>query len=350
MTISLLAVIAAGIVSALGTGMIRNYAVRNDVLDRPNERSSHTTPTPRGGGLAVVAIVLVAVVALVISGLLSLRVGVAFGVGGLAVALIGWLDDHRPLPAGTRALVHVAAAIWAVYWTGGLRELDLGAGSLTLGFGGNVLAVLGVAWLINLFNFMDGIDGLAGAEALAVGGIGASLLALGGNHGLALLSAVVAAAAFGFLCWNWAPARIFMGDVGSGFLGFAFAVLALASEAADGPPLLVWLLLLGAFIVDATLTVMRRVVRGEPWYAAHRRHAYQRLVQAGYSHRQVTTWILALNLGLGALAWLAVGRGSVAAELGLGFALVFACYLAVDQIRPMWEDPNAASNRASAGP
>jgi Fuc2NAc and GlcNAc transferase len=157
-------------------------------------------------------------------------------------------------------------------------------------------------WLTNLYNFMDGIDGLAGAEAVVAGLVGAGLAAATGADGLALAAVSLAAAAGGFLVFNWPPATIFMGDVGSGLIGYAFGVMALASERADAVPLIVWLLLLGVFIVDATATLIARLWKRERWYEAHRSHAYQHAVQAGASHRQVTVAILGLNVVLGAAA------------------------------------------------
>ena len=336
MTLAIVALIAAALASAVGTDLMRRYALRNEVLDHPNQRSSHTQPTPRGGGVAIVAVVLAAVVALSAANLIERNVALALGVGGAAIALVGWIDDHRALAAVTRAAVHFAASGWAVYWLGGLPELDLGAWAFPLGAAGHLLALLGVVWLVNLFNFMDGIDGIAGGEALAVGGIGAALLLATGHAGLALLSATIAAAAVGFLRWNWPPARIFMGDAGSGFLGFAFAILALASDHGGGPPLLVWLILLGVFVVDATLTLVRRVRHGARWYAAHRTHAYQRLVQSGRSHGAVSSAVMGVNLVLGALAalgtmWPRLLPGALLVAAGLLAGL----YLAVERIRPM---------------
>jgi Fuc2NAc and GlcNAc transferase len=200
-----------------------------------------------------------------------------------------------------RATVHVLAAGWAVWCLGGLPSLDLGVAVVPLGMGGNLLAVVGLVWLINLYNFMDGIDGLAAGEAVGVGLVGGVLLAAAGATGLSLVALALAAAAGGFLVFNWPPAKIFMGDVGSGLLGYAFGVLAMASERAGAVPLVVWMILLAVFIVDATATLIRRVVNGERWFEAHRSHAYQRAVQAGYSHHAVTVAVMGLN-GLLAVA------------------------------------------------
>ncbi|HEX2079721.1 MAG TPA: glycosyltransferase family 4 protein [Longimicrobium sp.] len=331
-------IVAAAAMAAgwMGTGLVRRYALEKNVLDVPNARSSHRVPTPRGGGMAIVLTSLAAVAALALLGVLPWRVGVALGVGGLAVAAVGWVDDHGGVSAPARALVHFAAAAWAVGWLGGLPAARLGAGTLPLGPLGAVLAVVGVVWMTNLYNFMDGIDGLAGGEAVTTGVIGGGLLLAAGEPGLAAAALAVTGASAGFLVWNWHPARIFMGDVGSGFLGFAFATLAVASERAGAVPLLAWVLLLGAFVFDATATLLRRARAGEAWHQAHRSHAYQRAVQAGLSHARVSAAVVAVNLVLGGLAAAAWRRPEwLVPALAAGLALLAVLYLRVERLYPM---------------
>ncbi len=289
------AILGAFLASCWLTSVVRRYALGRSIVDRPNSRSSHTVPTPRGGGAAIAVSWFLALGWLVASGLLDTWVGLALLVGGGAIAVIGWVDDRRGLPATVRAGVHLAAAVWAVWCLGGLPFLNVGVSVAPLGWMGGVLAVFGIAWLTNLYNFMDGIDGLAAGEAVSVGLVAGGLLMASGADGLALAALALAAASGGFLVFNWPPAKIFMGDVGSGLLGYAFGVLALASERAGAVPLIVWMMLLAVFIVDATATLTRRVVNGERWFEAHRSHAYQRAVQAGYSHRNVTVAVMGLN-------------------------------------------------------
>jgi Fuc2NAc and GlcNAc transferase len=286
----------AWFVSVLLTGAARAYALRRALLDIPNERSSHSVPTPRGGGLAIAITLAVAVTLLGLSGSLPREVAWALLGGGALVAGIGWWDDHRHVAPRWRVVVHVLAAIWAVYCLGGLSKLMLGNGAWNLGWIGSLLAVIAIVWLINLYNFMDGIDGLAGLEAVTVGLSGTALLWWVGSSGLALVAALVAMSCAGFLWWNWPPAKIFMGDVGSGLLGYCFAVLALAGEKSGQLPAAVWLVLLGVFVVDATFTLISRVLAGERWYTAHRSHAYQRSVQLGYSHRRITLAVGIINV------------------------------------------------------
>lgn len=305
--VSLLAVFAAaGVVSWLLTGTARRWMLARGTLDVPNERSSHVVPTPRGGGLAIAAVMLVGLVGGMAFGWLPLRLGIGLLGGGLMVGAIGWADDCFNLTYRPRLAVHFAAALWTLAWLGGFPRLHLGAASLPLGIAGWVLASLGIVWTVNFYNFMDGIDGIAGGEAVVVGLAGGLLLMATGAADLAALSFLIAASSFGFLLWNWSPARIFMGDVGSGVLGYLFSALAVASENRGAVPMLVWVLLLGVFVVDATVTLVRRALDREVVFNAHKKHAYQRAVQSGWSHGRVSAVVMLLGVVLGGLGWLAI--------------------------------------------
>jgi Fuc2NAc and GlcNAc transferase len=336
----LLALCALG--SWAGTGLVRRYALARSLLDVPNDRSSHAVPTPRGGGLAIAIALLAGFLGGGVLGLIEWRVALALVGGGLLVAGIGWIDDHSHVAARWRSLVHFIAAIWAVALLGGLNSLRLGPVELPLGIAGSALAVVGIVWLVNLYNFMDGIDGIAGGEATVVALLGGALAWYAGAPAVAVCAALVAAAAAGFLAWNWPPAKIFMGDVGSGLLGFLFAVIAIASENRGGPPLLVWGILLGVFLFDATATLIRRVLRGEQWYSAHRSHAYQRAVQSGWSHGRVSGGVQAINLLLGLIALVGVIRPPLLPfACGTALLLLSGVYLWIERIRPM--DPPRSS-------
>jgi|LSQX01.3.fsa_nt_gb Fuc2NAc and GlcNAc transferase len=291
--------------SSFLTQGVRHYALRRHILDIPNDRSSHIVPTPRGGGLAFVGVFLVGISLLFGLGILELRVFLALLGGGGLIAGVGWLDDRRGLTALVRLCFHFLAAIWAVSWLGGVPSLSLGFTELDLSWWGSGVAVIGVVWMINLYNFMDGIDGIAGTEAVTISGA-AVIFLWAQNSDVAAVCLLILAAVFGFLIWNWPPAKIFMGDVGSGFLGFVFAVLAIWSENSGAVPLLIWLLLLGVFIIDATVTLIKRMAGGEKLYEAHRSHVYQLAVQAGYSHKQVTLTVLLINIMLGIVAAVAL--------------------------------------------
>ena len=303
-------VLATALVAAyVLTGWVRAYALKAEMLDIPNARSSHDAPTPRGGGVALVAVVLAALPLISLWAALPSSGLAALWFGGAAVAAIGWLDDHTDVPARWRLLVHLVAAGWVVAWAEGAPPLPLPAGQWAWGLLGGGVLVLLISWIINLYNFMDGIDGIAGVEALTVAGIAAVLLWSLGAVGWALVAAIIAAASFGFLAWNWPPAKIFMGDGGSGFLGFVLAGLAVVTWSEAGLSVWSWLILLGAFIVDATITLMRRILRGERFYQAHRTHAYQHACRYYGSHRRVTVAVGLINLlWLGPLAWAAAVR------------------------------------------
>lgn len=286
----------AVLLSAALTLLVRRYALSRGVLDHPNARSSHSHPTPRGGGMSIVIVVSITA-ALFIYHDVSDAVPWAILSGGLTVALVGYLDDRSALPVRARMIVHVASAGWAVFLLGGMPPIQWGAAVAHLGFWGDVLAVFALVWMLNLFNFMDGIDGIAASEATFVAAAGAGLCWLVGIHSAtSVTAAAVAAASLGFLLWNWPPAKIFMGDVGSGYLGYVLGVLALAASCQSPAILWVWLILGGVFFVDATVTLVRRLLRGDRVYEAHRSHAYQWLARRWQSHKSVTMTVTAINL------------------------------------------------------
>jgi Fuc2NAc and GlcNAc transferase len=289
--------LATAVLTALLTGVLRALAVRGGVLDVPNARSSHSSPTPRGGGGAIVLVMSAALLALFGAGLIERPLLAALGVGGLVIAAVGFRDDRRALAAGVRLAVHTAAAVWALWCLGGLPPLRCGAALVDLGWGGQLLGLLGIIWVLNLFNFMDGIDGIAASEAVFIALAGGALAAIApAAPAVAVTALVFAAACLGFLWWNWPPARIFLGDIGSGYLGYVIAVLALAATRANPAAVWVWLILGGVFFVDATVTLTRRAARGERVHQAHRSHAYQRLTRRWGGHRAVTLTVWAVNL------------------------------------------------------
>ncbi|WP_285430511.1 glycosyltransferase family 4 protein [Pseudomonas sp. fls2-241-R2A-110] len=277
------------------TLVLRRYALANSLMDTPNERSSHSVPTPRGGGVAIVVSFLLALLILRGLDLMSLATLVGLLGSGLLVALIGFADDHGHIAARWRLLGHFAASIWALYWLGGSPGVTVFGLTLDPGWIGNILFVLYLVWMLNLYNFMDGIDGLASAEAISVC-LGMLLVYwFSANLELAWGPLALVAAVAGFLCWNYPPAKIFMGDAGSGFLGIVLAGMSI--EAASRSPELLWswLIMLGVFIVDATWTLMRRLLRGEKVYEAHRSHGYQYASRKHRSHKTVTLASIAIN-------------------------------------------------------
>jgi len=306
----------------LGVGGIRRWAEGRQVVDIPNARSSHTRPTPRGGGLAIVVVVLGG---LLLSALAAppapWPVLASYGAGALWVAAVSWVDDLRSVPNRIRFTVHSVAAVIAlvgvgVWWTVGVPVF----GVVDLGWAAVPITFLWIVGLTNAYNFMDGIDGIAGGQAVLAGMGWVVLGALSGLAWVGLAGLLIAAASIGFLGHNWPPARIFMGDVGSAFLGYTFAVLAVG--AAQGDPRLasVGVLLVWPFVFDAAFTFLRRWRRGENVFTAHRSHLYQRLVIAGVRQRWVTllyvvfalagldlafAWIVGLP-GSGVAVWVAI--------------------------------------------
>lgn len=271
------------IVSIVLTYMIKAYALKRSVMDIPNERSSHTVPTPRGGGAAIIMVFYV--------GIFYFRESVDVQLFyallcGLPIAFIGLMDDIFTLSSKIRFLIQSISAGMALYFLDGITHMDFILFELQ-GWWLNIIAFFAMVWLTNLYNFLDGIDGYAGSEALTVG-LGLFLLF---NNPLGL---VIVAAALGFLIFNWHQASIFMGDIGSTTLGFIFAVFVFYDTGHGN--IYVWLVLLSLFWFDATLTLIRRYLNGERISQAHKKHAYQRLVQSGWAHDKVVWYALLFNL------------------------------------------------------
>ena len=297
--------LAALVISLLLVHFMIGYAYRRGLLDLPGRRRSHQQPTPRGGGIGIVMVMLLCA-PWVLSGTVSHGVVASWIAGLLLIAGIGWWDDHRPLQILPRLAVQVLAV------SGFSAVLVHGGGS----WWWLLLLMPAGVWSVNLHNFMDGIDGLLALQSMFVA-CGLALLAWSiGQPALALAAAMLMLAAFGFSIYNRPPARIFMGDVGSGSIGwiiFAFSAMLWRID-----QVLIWpcLILSSAFAVDAGLTLLSRMLRGRRWYAAHREHLYQWLVRRGAAHAQVAWGYLAWNLLVVApLAWLALIHPTAAIPL-----------------------------------
>lgn len=287
--------VAVGI-SFLLTAALRKYAISRSLMDVPNARSSHVVATPRGGGVAIVVAFVMSLAFLYAVGMISPSVFIAIAGAGFSIAIIGFMDDHGHIAARWRLLGHFAAAVWLLGWIGGLPPVVLLGISVNLGWAGHALAALYLVWLLNLYNFMDGIDGIASVEAICAC-LGACLLYwLSGMDSLIWEPLLLAASVVGFLYWNFPPARIFMGDAGSGFLGMMLGGLSLQAAWVSAPMLWAWLILLGVFIVDATFTLLRRLFRGDKVYEAHRSHAYQFASRHFGKHLPVTFAVGVINL------------------------------------------------------
>jgi UDP-N-acetylmuramyl pentapeptide phosphotransferase/UDP-N-acetylglucosamine-1-phosphate transferase len=278
----------------LGVLIFRIWSVKNKILDVPNERSSHSVPTPRGGGLVIVLTSLFAYI--VYSKITGRHFSGSYLLGASIIALVSWLDDLLTISFVWRFLIQSLSAVLIVSTLGHFTEIYIPfGGNFDLNVFGSILTFFWIIWLTNAFNFMDGIDGLAGLQAVTAG-IGWLIIGrISGFEGASVLGGVLAFSSAGFLLQNWYPAKVFMGDVGSAFLGFSFAVLPLIAEHDQVKtnsilPLLplisvslVWL-----FWFDTVLTFFRRMLKGEKVWQAHREHIYQKLVIVGYTHRFIS--------------------------------------------------------------
>ena len=309
--------------SGLLTLLLIRHGTRVSRLDIPNERSSHSTPTPRGGGIAIVAVTVAALVGCYLSNLMDGRDAIAIAAGSLIVALVGYLDDRGTITAARwRLLGHALGALIIVVALRGLPALPVFGRAVDLGIVGSILAILYLMWLLNLFNFMDGIDGITGTETLVVALCGAFLAwdAVPSSK-LWIMPLALAGAAAGFLFLNWSPAKIFLGDVGSGFIGIVMGALSL--QAAHTVPRLgwCWVILMGVFIVDASITLLHRSLRRERLYVAHRSHAYQHLAIKLNSHATVSAGVGAITM-----LWLLPIAFAVERQIIDGFAGVLIAY------------------------
>jgi Fuc2NAc and GlcNAc transferase len=291
------------------TGLMRVYALKKNILDNPNERSSHTIPTPRGGGMAIVVTYLSVLIILLSLDYFSITTGLTLIGAGLGIAVLGFLDDHGHINSMIRLLIHFIIAGSIVFALGGFSETVLFNGHVSLGWFANIIAILFLVWLLNLYNFMDGINGIASIEAITtVFSIG--IIYWGLNTELMYQPLLLlAASVFGFMLWNFPKAKIFMGDAGSGFLGLILGIFALIALKYSAALFCAWIICLGVFIVDATFTLIRRVFNGHKMYDAHRTHAYQYASRKYQSHTVVTISVLFINmLWLLPMAYLASQR------------------------------------------
>lgn len=281
-------VIGIMLLACFFTGLATWYARHRGMLDHPGERHSHAVVTPRGGGIGIILALLTASPWLIGSG--DETWGKCILPGLLVLAVLGWRDDHVSLSARVRFFVQLAVSIYLV-------ACAINNGWMQ-GVGSILVAVLFLVWMTNLYNFMDGSNGMAGLQGVFGGAVLFFLFDSGGQPGLALASACVAASCAGFLPWNLVNARVFMGDVGSIALGFVFAALLVIGVGKQAFSLPVAVLVMLVFVTDSTLTLIARVLKREQWYNAHKQHLYQRLIAHGWTHGRVALLYQAINLVL----------------------------------------------------
>jgi Fuc2NAc and GlcNAc transferase len=276
------------LLSFTGTFIIIKVAHRKNILDVPNLRSSHTEPTPRGGGLAIVLTWYLGLLGLRYLNLLEADLFYAL-ISGSVLAVIGLLDDLYSLKPWIRMLFQVLTVIAGLYFLKGFNTIYLGSNEFTLHFIFTLIALIGAVWFVNLFNFLDGIDGYASIEAIAV----ASGMYIVTNNPIFL---ILILSVSGFLLWNWPKARIFMGDIGSTQLGYILVILGIYFNNNHELNIFGWMTLTSLFWIDATITLLRRWRNKEKLSEAHKKHAYQRIVQYGFSHQKTILFALFINI------------------------------------------------------
>lgn len=279
------------------TFSIKQIALKKSLLAIPNERSSHDAPTPYGGGIAIAMTWFLGLIYLLTCKEIDTQLFQALMVGFI-LSIVSFMDDLYEVSPRKRLLIQAIVGGMGLYLLGGLSQIDMGLFVIENHILTNGIAFLGILWFINLYNFLDGIDGYAGSEAVFLGLAGWFLW--GGNYFLVLIASVL-----GFLVWNWPKAKIFMGDVGSTLLGYNVAIFAVYSQN-HGTSILVWLILFGVFWFDATLTLARRYRNHEKLSCAHKKHAYQRVAQSGWSHQKIVIGSMVLNMVLVILGYISL--------------------------------------------
>ena len=282
--------------SFLLTYFIKNYYIKNALLDDVNERSSHTVPTPHGGGIAIAITWFIGLIYLNYISQINTTLFYALMIG-VIISVVSFFDDIYELSAKLRLLVQAGVAVGGIVAIGGLGSLEFGLFSISNQVITNIFAFLLIVWFINLYNFLDGINGYAGSEIVFLSVAG--FLLFGGGHFI-----VLGVATLGSLYWNWNNAKIFMGDVGSTLLGYNVAIFTLYYANQEPSNLWIWIILFGVFWFDATFTLIRRYRDGDKLTQAHKKHIYQKLTQAGWSHSKVVFLSIFLNSILFGLAYL----------------------------------------------
>lgn len=334
--ILLLLLVSVACISFILTHQMRKYAHNKGLIDTPNDRSSHTLPTPRSGGNAIV---LSFCAGLIIYSLSLTDESIPFWIWGLMgsgflVAMIGWIDDHGHIAARWRLLIHFITATWSCYWLEAHRlpPIPVLGFEITLEWLAVPFVMLYLVWMLNLYNFMDGINGIASIEVISVG-LGIAVLSFLVTNPMSepgiyiSIVALLMAATMGFIPWNFPNAKIFMGDAGSGFIGMVLGSLSIQAIWLAPQLFWCWLIMLGVFVADATTTLVCRVMNNERAHEAHRNHAYQYASRVYNSHTIVTSCIAAINICF--LLPLAVCVAQEKLDGGIGLILAYAPLIAL---------------------
>ena len=301
------------------TYFIKNYMIKKSLVASVNERSSHTTPTPHGGGIALSLTWFLGLVYLYFMGEIESNLFYAL-LFGAVISIVSFFDDIYELSPKLRLIVQSLIAFSGIFAIGGLNEIDLGFFVIENQIITNIFAFFMIIWFVNLTNFIDGINGYVGSEFVFLGLAG--FLIFGDAH-----FAVLAVAVLGFLFWNWNKAKIFMGDVGSTLLGYNIAIFTLYYTNQEPTNFWLWITLFGLFWFDATITLVRRKLNKEKLSQAHKKHAYQRLTQSGWSHYKVTNYSIGLNLIIFVLVYFI---SNIAIALFISLVLLYGAMKFVD--------------------
>lgn len=304
----ILYLLTSSILSIWGIKAYIHLAEKWAILAIPKDRSLHRAPTPKGGGIVIAGLFLVGLLSLLLMDSLPLSLFLALFGGGVTLVTLGFIDDLREVDPRIRFLVQILVSFWALYWLGGMPKIIVGPWILQpswilLSFGS-----LGIVWFINLFNFMDGVDGMLASNSILFSLIGASILFWLDYESPAIILVLLVASLSGFLVYNWPPAKIFMGDSGAGFIGYVLAVIGLYSVAEGMMDFWTWIILMGYFVADTTTTMFIKIATVPDWfYEEHKSHAYQQLASIWKSHKRVTIMVLgATTFWMAPIAFLSI--------------------------------------------
>jgi Fuc2NAc and GlcNAc transferase len=317
-----LLIICSALLTLILGGIFYRYNNIPNLIDVPNSRSSHASPTLKGGGVVIMFTFIAFLMGLYYLDILSSKIYLDLVMCSCVIGLVGFMDDIKEVNPRIRLVIHFLTAAIGLYLLNGFKEVLFLGDTVNLGLLGNVLAMIYIVWFLNLYNFMDGIDGIASLQAITVCGAFAFInFWIFPSFDLWKVSLLFTSCILGFLYWNFPKAKIFLGDTGSGFIGFFFALFSI--EASNNQPVLLWvfLILMSVFLVDATLTLFYRIYNNEVIFKAHSSHAYQKATTIFNSHILVTNFICLINLlWLFPMAFL-VALGLIQGIVGLGIAI-----------------------------
>jgi len=320
----LLLLVSVVLVSAFFTNLIRHLSIKYKFYDIPNDRSSHDARIPKGGGIPIIVIVFLSIAILLFLEKIDFYISISLLLGIIIISATSLIDDFKSLSVTFRAIAYTFGAALSFYLIDGLATITIGNNDFNLKYFSYPLCVLFIFWMTNLYNFMDGTDGFAAVQTICVSLFCGILAYISSEISYAIILLCIAASTIGFLFWNWSPAKIFMGDVGSCSLGFVFGLLSIHTEKNGLISISIWLILLAPFIVDTSLTLIKRIITGEKWYKAHNTHAYQRFYQSGFSHGQLAIALLKINL---LIIWPCAYIANIYKNLELAMLILVYCFM-----------------------